>query len=106
MGLIVEAGRPLTDRDGAIDPEVAALLVVGDQPLTAEQVRDRALRALVEEIRLMLDEGVVADPRDIDLCMILGAGWPFHLGGVTPYLDRAGYAQPRFLPPGVASLPA
>jgi 3-hydroxyacyl-CoA dehydrogenase/enoyl-CoA hydratase/carnithine racemase len=106
MGRIVEAGKPLTDRDGAIDPEVAALLVVGDQPLTAEQVRDRALRALAEEIRLMLDEGVVAEPQDIDLCMILGAGWPFHLGGVTPYLDRAGYAQPRFLPRGVASLPA
>lgn len=106
LGRIVEAGRPLTDRDGSVDPEVAALLVVGDQPLTAEQVRDRALRALVEEIRLMLDEGVVADARDIDLCMILGAGWPFHLGGITPYLDRAGYAQPRFLPPGVASLPA
>ena len=38
----------------------------------------------------MLDEGVVAAPQDIDLCMILGAGWPFHLGGITPYLDRAG----------------
>jgi 3-hydroxyacyl-CoA dehydrogenase/enoyl-CoA hydratase/carnithine racemase len=106
LGRIVEAGKPLTDRDGAIDPDVAALLVVGDQPLTAEQVRDRALRALAEEIRLMLDEGVVAEPQDIDLCMILGAGWPFHLGGITPYLDRSGYAQPRFLPPGVASLPA
>ena len=22
--------------------------------------------------------------------MILGAGWPFHLGGITPYLDRNG----------------
>jgi hypothetical protein len=54
----------------------------------------------------MLDEGVVAQVQDIDLCMILGAGWPFHLGGVTPYLDRAGYARPRFLPRGVASLPA
>ena len=41
----------------------------------------------------MLDEGVVAAPEDIDLCMILGAGWPFHLGGITPYLDRAGIAE-------------
>jgi 3-hydroxyacyl-CoA dehydrogenase/enoyl-CoA hydratase/carnithine racemase len=103
---IVAAGKPLTDRDGAIDPSVAAELVVGDTPLTAEQVRDRALAALAEEIRLMLDEGVVAEPQDIDLCLILGAGWPFHLGGVTPYLDRAGYAEPRFLRRGVASLPA
>jgi hypothetical protein len=38
----------------------------------------------------MLDEGVVAEAQDIDLCMILGAGWPFHLGGITPYLDRSG----------------
>ena len=36
----------------------------------------------------MLGEGVVEAPMDIDLCLILGAGWPFHLGGITPYLDR------------------
>ena len=41
----------------------------------------------------MLDEGVVADVRDIDLAMLLGAGWPFHLGGITPYLDRAGVSE-------------
>ena len=41
----------------------------------------------------MLDEGVVAAPEDIDLCLILGAGWPFHLGGITPYLDRSGIAE-------------
>ncbi len=58
----------------------------------------------------MLDEGVVAEAQDIDLCLILGAGWPFHLGGITPYLDRSGAAERatgrRFLPPGVAGLPA
>ena len=32
----------------------------------------------------MLREGVVAAPMDIDLCLILGAGWPFHNGGITP----------------------
>ena len=87
---IAEAGKPLLDRDGTVDPEVAALLVTGDAPLTAEQVRDRALDALAEEIRLMLDEGVVAEAADLDLCLILGAGWPFHLGGITPYLRRVG----------------
>ena len=91
LARIVATGKPLTDRDGAVDPSVAAVLEVGDQPLTAEQVRSRALSALAEEARLMLDEGVVAQPQDIDLCMILGAGWPFHLGGITPYLKQAGY---------------
>jgi 3-hydroxyacyl-CoA dehydrogenase/enoyl-CoA hydratase/carnithine racemase len=110
MGRIVESGKPLTDRDGVIDPSVAALLKLGDTALSAEQVRERALGALAQEIRLMLDEGVVAEPQDIDLCMILGAGWPFHLGGVTPYLDRTGVSEAvtgrRFLPRGVASRPA
>ena len=87
---------------------MAALFAGGDSPLTAEQVRDRALDALAEEIRLMLDDGVVAEAQDIDLCMLLGAGWPFHLGGITPYLDRVGVSErvtgQRFLPRGVASL--
>ncbi|MEV0394090.1 3-hydroxyacyl-CoA dehydrogenase NAD-binding domain-containing protein [Polymorphospora rubra] len=110
LARVVESGKPLTDRDGEIDPEVAALFEVGSAPLTAEEVRQRALDALAREIRLMLDEGVVAQPQDIDLCMILGAGWPFHLGGVTPYLDRTGTSESvtggRFLPRGAASLPA
>jgi 3-hydroxyacyl-CoA dehydrogenase/enoyl-CoA hydratase/carnithine racemase len=93
-----------------LDPEVAALMEQGDQVLTEEEIRERALRAVAEEIRIMLDEGVVAAAQDVDLCLILGAGWPFHLGGVTPYLDRTGVAEKvtgrRFLPPGVASLPA
>ncbi len=91
LARIVATGKPLTDREGVVDPSVAAVLEVGDAPLTAEQVRDRALSALAQEVRLMLDEGVVAQPQDIDLCMILGAGWPLHLGGITPYLKRAGY---------------
>ena len=82
----------------------------GDSPLTEEQVHDRAVEALAQEIRLMLDEGVVQAAQDIDLCMLLGAGWPFWLGGITAHLDRTGVSErvtgSRFLPRGVASLPA
>ncbi|MFG3555475.1 3-hydroxyacyl-CoA dehydrogenase NAD-binding domain-containing protein [Micromonospora sp. NPDC047557] len=106
---IADSGQPIVV-DDQVNDEVAKLLVVGDAPLTAEQVRQNALDALAQEIRLMLDEGVVAEAQDIDLCMILGAGWPFHLGGVTPYLDRTGTSERvtgrRFLPLGAASLPA
>ena len=93
-----------------LDPEIAALLVQGDAPSTSEQVLDRALCALAQEARLILDEGVVADAADVDLGMITGAGWPFWLGGITPYLDREGISERvtgrRFAPPGVATLPA
>ena len=93
----------------SVDPKVLESFDQGDAPLTPEQVRDRAQDALAEEVQLMLDEGVVADVRDIDMCMILGAGWGFHLGGIAPYLDRAGVSErvngKRFLEPGVASDP-
>jgi 3-hydroxyacyl-CoA dehydrogenase/enoyl-CoA hydratase/carnithine racemase len=106
---IVDAGLPLMV-DDEINPEVVKLIDGGSAALSAEDVRRKALDALAEEIRLMLDEGVVAEAQDIDLCMILGAGWPFHLGGVTPYLDRSGTSERvtgrRFLPPGVADRPA
>ena len=57
----------------------------------------------------MLDDGVVAEPQDIDLCLLLGAGWPFWHGGITPYLDRTGVSEQvngkPFLAPALASVP-
>ena len=88
---VADSGKTSVYRpDFSVDPEVVALLTGGDRPSTAPEVLARALEGLAQEIRIMLDEGVVAAPEDIDLCMILGAGWPFHLGGITPYLDRTG----------------
>jgi 3-hydroxyacyl-CoA dehydrogenase/enoyl-CoA hydratase/carnithine racemase len=111
---LVASGRPgiydwTADGEPYVSDETAALFEIGDRPSTAEQVRERALAALASEIGLMLAEEVVAAPMDIDLCMILGAGWPFHLGGITPYLDHEGISERvlgrRFLPPGIASVP-
>jgi 3-hydroxyacyl-CoA dehydrogenase/enoyl-CoA hydratase/carnithine racemase len=96
--------------DGTFAPNPAALALVekGEKASTAEQVRLRALTAIAEEARMMLDEGVVSTPAEIDLCMLMGAGWPMHLGGILPYLDREGISDSvcgqRFHAPGVASL--
>jgi len=102
----------IKSEDGSVvsNPAALALIHKGDSPSTAEQVRTRALKALAEEARMMLDEGVVATPAEIDLCMLMGAGWPMHLGGILPYLDREGISDSvcgsRFHPAGVASLPS
>ena len=88
---LVDAGKmSVYQPDFTVDPEVVSLMEGGSSPSTGAEVLQRALEGLAQEIRIMLDEGVVAGPEDIDLCMILGAGWPFHLGGITPYLDRTG----------------
>ncbi|WP_206330449.1 3-hydroxyacyl-CoA dehydrogenase NAD-binding domain-containing protein [Modestobacter sp. KNN46-3] len=107
---MVELGKTsVFTEPGVIDPELAGI-DAGDSPLTADELRSRAERALAEEIGLMLDEGVVQAVQDIDLAMLLGAGWPFWLGGISAHLDRAGVSAAvtgsRFLPRGVASLPA
>ncbi len=92
-----------------VDPEVAVLWPRGDHALSADEVLDRARVALAQEIRLMLEEGVVGEAQDIDLCLLLGGGWAFWNGGITPYLDRTGVSERvtgrRFLAPGVASVP-
>lgn len=97
------------DGTKSLDPEAVALFQQGTAPSSPEQIRTRVLDALADECQRMLDEGVVGQVQDIDLCMILGTGWPFWLGGLTPYLDRTGVAErvtgKRFLAPGVASVP-
>ena len=50
---------------------------------TLEELRDEALEAVADEVRHMLEDGVVDDPADVDACLILGAGWPLFLTGVV-----------------------
>ncbi len=65
-------------------------------PMTGEQLLRRIEDGLADEIHRMLEDGVVAAAEDIDLCLILGAGWPFQMGGATPYLDRVGASERAF----------
>jgi len=112
---LVAAGKPgfylYPDGRPVPDPKVLALLETPANPviLDSDQVREQALSAMAHEARLMLDEGVVAAPMDIDLAMITGAGFAFWNGGLTPLLDRTGISEKvngtRFLPRGVASVP-
>ena len=76
--------------------EKVAKKATGSTPASAEEILRRVQDGLAQEIKLMLDEGVVPEVEDIDLCLILGAGWPFIDGGATPYLDREGASERVF----------
>ncbi len=93
--VVAEGRRSYYTPEGSIDPEIEALLEQPAQPvvLDAPAVRTRVLAGLAEEARLMLDEGVVAAPEDLDLAMITGAGFSFWNGGLTMLLDREGLGK-------------
>jgi 3-hydroxyacyl-CoA dehydrogenase/enoyl-CoA hydratase/carnithine racemase len=68
----------------------------GQARRSVEEITEAALEAVADEIRHLLDEGVVAEAADVDTCLILGAGYPFFLGGITKHLDQQGIPQRLF----------
>jgi 3-hydroxyacyl-CoA dehydrogenase/enoyl-CoA hydratase/carnithine racemase len=78
------------------DKGAMKIVAGGTTPMTGDEILRRVEDGLADEIKRMLDDGVVHAAEDIDLCMILGAGWPFQMGGVTPYLDRVGASERIF----------
>jgi 3-hydroxyacyl-CoA dehydrogenase len=72
------------------------IAVTKHDPRTQEQILDTALDAVADEIRHLLEEGVVSEAADVDTALLLGAGWPFWLGGITRYLDQTGRSERMF----------
>lgn len=72
------------------------LAVLGDRRRSVEEIREDALEAVADEIHRLLEEGVVAEAADVDTALILGAGWPFFLGGITKHLDQTGLSERLF----------
>jgi 3-hydroxyacyl-CoA dehydrogenase/enoyl-CoA hydratase/carnithine racemase len=101
---VAEAGQLLEkDAKGKVkgvsrDAEkiVKANLNPGGKPHAKEQVLQAVQDGFADEVHRMLEEGVVSAPEDIDLALILGAGYPFQMGGLTPYLDRVGASERVF----------
>jgi hypothetical protein len=90
---------PLFHREVILRGRDVALLagglavVVEHAPRSVDEIHEAVLEALADEIRYMLEEGVVAEAADVDACLILGAGFPFWLGGITKHLDQTGVSE-------------
>ena len=68
-------------------------------PRPPEAILETALDAVADEVRHLLEEGVVAEAKDVDTALLLGAGWPFWLGGITKFLDQTGRSERMFRRP-------
>jgi 3-hydroxyacyl-CoA dehydrogenase len=73
--------------------EGGGIVVVEERRQTVDEIHEAVLEALADEIRQLLDEGVVDSPKDVDTCLLLGAGYPFFLGGITRHLDENGVSE-------------
>jgi 3-hydroxyacyl-CoA dehydrogenase/enoyl-CoA hydratase/carnithine racemase len=75
---------------------VDEVVIMDDDPWTREQVVTRVLEAVADEVHRLLEERVVAETADVDTCLLLGAGWPLFLGGITKHLDQIGLSERLF----------
>ncbi len=86
----------------SLSPALASLaeggepVVVEIAPRTREQIVEDVLEAVADEIHRLLEDGVVREAADVDTGLLLGAGWPFFLGGITKHLDQTGTSERLF----------
>ncbi len=87
---------PSHDGPGRPDPELARILAPyvrpADAPRDAEIVARLILPMLLEATRA-LDEGVVREPRDVDLGVLYGLAFPRARGGLLYWADQVGAAK-------------
>jgi 3-hydroxyacyl-CoA dehydrogenase len=69
------------------------IVIQHHEPRSEDEILESALEALTDEIGHLLEEAVVAEAKDVDTALLLGAGWPFWLGGITKYLDQTGISE-------------
>jgi 3-hydroxyacyl-CoA dehydrogenase/enoyl-CoA hydratase/carnithine racemase len=69
------------------------IVVVEERPRSVDEITVSMLEAMADEIRHLLEEGVVGEAADVDTCLLLGAGFPFFLGGITKHLDQTGVSE-------------
>jgi 3-hydroxyacyl-CoA dehydrogenase/enoyl-CoA hydratase/carnithine racemase len=88
---------------------VDEIVLEENAPRSQEEILEAALDAVADEVHHLLEEGVVAEAADVDTALLLGAGWPFWLGGITKFLDQTGRSERMFGQPlaetGTAAAP-
>jgi 3-hydroxyacyl-CoA dehydrogenase/enoyl-CoA hydratase/3-hydroxybutyryl-CoA epimerase/3-hydroxyacyl-CoA dehydrogenase/enoyl-CoA hydratase/3-hydroxybutyryl-CoA epimerase/enoyl-CoA isomerase len=98
---------------GVDDPAFEAILEkcrTGHRDIGPDEITDRLFLPMLVEASRILMEGIVRDPGDVDMGLILGIGFPPFRGGLLRWADSLGLGKvldklklyeslgPRFLP--------
>ncbi len=65
----------------------------GSVNFTAEEIRDRLMLAMCNEVARCIDEKIVASPEEADMALIMGLGFPRFRGGALRYIDQTGLKE-------------
>ena len=58
-----------------------------------EEIQDRLFLPMLAEATRVLAEGIVREPGDVDMGLILGIGFPAFRGGILRWADTQGLAR-------------
>jgi 3-hydroxyacyl-CoA dehydrogenase/enoyl-CoA hydratase/3-hydroxybutyryl-CoA epimerase/enoyl-CoA isomerase len=75
------------------DPSLASILEkhrTGERSIGSEEITDRLFLPMLLEATRILEEGIVREPADVDMGLILGIGFPPFRGGILRWADSVG----------------
>jgi 3-hydroxyacyl-CoA dehydrogenase/enoyl-CoA hydratase/3-hydroxybutyryl-CoA epimerase/enoyl-CoA isomerase len=81
---------------GVDDPAFEAILAkcrTGQRQISSEEITDRLFLPMLTEASRVLTEGIVREPGDVDMGLILGIGFPPFRGGILRWADSLGMAE-------------
>ncbi len=81
---------------GADDPAFTAILErcrTAKRTIGQEEITDRLFLPMLLEATRVLAEGIVRDPADVDMGLILGVGFPAWRGGILRWADTLGVEE-------------
>jgi 3-hydroxyacyl-CoA dehydrogenase/enoyl-CoA hydratase/3-hydroxybutyryl-CoA epimerase/enoyl-CoA isomerase len=81
---------------GVDDPAFEAILAkcrAGGRQIGNEEITDRLFLPMLTEASRVLSEGIVREPGDVDMGLILGIGFPPFRGGILRWADSLGMGK-------------
>ena len=90
-GFYIHKGKKKT-----LNPEAQKIIqsfAKDELELSEEAIQERVLLAMIVEASLCLEEGIVSEPKFVDLALMFGTGFPPFRGGILAYADSLGLPQ-------------
>lgn len=73
--------------------ELLSSLCESEKEFDKQEIIDRCMVPMINEVLLCLQEGIVASPQEADMALVYGIGFPPFRGGAFRYLDQVGLAN-------------